>query len=131
MVVEMVLMKLRTGVSEPAFLWAAEGTTAFLQACPGFIRRRLAKDAYGQWVDYLEWETMDAARQAAERFHSDPAMVVVGTLRSDRSFANLSVFSNHSFMPPGRFWAHMCERRTWYLPAASDFCMASTSPSGV
>ena len=76
MVVEMVLMKLRTGVSEPAFLWAAEGTTAFLQACPGFIRRRLAKDAYGQWVDYLEWETMDAARQAAERFHSDPAMVV-------------------------------------------------------
>lgn len=73
MVIELVLLKLRPGVSEPAFLWAAEATTAFLQACPGFVRRRLAKDAYGQWVDYIEWEDSKDALDAAERFNDDPA----------------------------------------------------------
>lgn len=73
MVIELVLLKLKSGVQAETFLPAAEVATEFLKSCQGFKRRRLAKGEDERWVDYLEWETMGDALVGAEQFDRAPA----------------------------------------------------------
>jgi Response regulator containing CheY-like receiver domain and AraC-type DNA-binding domain len=84
-VIELVSLRLREGVAEAEFLDAVEAATAFLKSCPGFIRRRLAKGAEDEWVDYLEWETRDAARAAASLGRSASGMRAFLRAIDDRS----------------------------------------------
>ncbi|SON54444.1 Cyclic di-GMP phosphodiesterase response regulator RpfG [Hartmannibacter diazotrophicus] len=66
-VIELQALKLRDGIEEAEFLAAVNAATEFLKTCPGFIRRRLARGAADEWVDYLEWASSGDAREAARR----------------------------------------------------------------
>jgi hypothetical protein len=72
-VIELVLFRTRPEVTEDAFLAVADGATRFLEGCHGFVRRRLARDADGQWADQVEWRSMADALAAADKFNDDPA----------------------------------------------------------
>ncbi len=67
-VIELVLLKIKSGLSDEIFLSRAAATTEFLKSCRGFICRRLAKGQEDQWLDYLEWASMDDALAAAKAF---------------------------------------------------------------
>lgn len=71
-VIEQVLLRVRPELSDDAFLAAAEAANAFLKGCKGFVRRRLAKAADGQWLDEVEWRSMEEALAAAKAFNASP-----------------------------------------------------------
>ncbi len=72
-VIELVLFRTRPDMADDAFLAAADGATAFLRECPGFLRRRLARGADGEWLDHVEWRSMADALDAAARIGDSPA----------------------------------------------------------
>jgi hypothetical protein len=66
-VLELVVFKLDEGVSRAEFLATNDAVSAWISRQPGFVSRDLSYDADGdRWVDVLWWETMEAARTAAE-----------------------------------------------------------------
>lgn len=67
-VIEVVRFRTNKGVSEAAFAESAKTVNAFLQNCPGFIARRLSRGEDGEWIDHVEWQTMEAAKKASEAF---------------------------------------------------------------
>lgn len=67
-VIEVVRFRTNDGVSESAFAKSAETVNEFLKKCPGFVARRLSRADDGEWIDHVEWETMDAAKQASDAF---------------------------------------------------------------
>src|SRR5258708_2691691 len=69
-VIELVLLKIKSGLSDDAFLSTVAATTEFLKSCKGFICRRLAKGDEGQWLDYLESGSIDQAPAAAKAVHT-------------------------------------------------------------
>ena len=72
LVVEVVTFKLKAGVGEADFLQAADAVMSDLQAMSGYIDRELLKDAQGQWMDILHWQSMDEALAAAEALMTAP-----------------------------------------------------------
>lgn len=71
-VAEIVTFRLRPGVSDSEFLASVLATDTFLRACPGFLRRRLARDADGAWIDFAEWRDLVAAKSASSEFMTHP-----------------------------------------------------------
>lgn len=71
-VAEVVSFRLMPGTDPAAFAHAAQGTEALLRATPGFIRRRLVQADDGQWTDWVEWQNLMTARQAAEAVMAAP-----------------------------------------------------------
>ena len=72
MVIELVSLKVKENIKESDFLRAAEASNIFLSGCTGFVRRRLAKSEAGDWVDYVEWQSLGDALSAAQRFSQAP-----------------------------------------------------------
>ncbi len=72
LVVEVVTFKLKAGVDEADFLQSADAVMSDLQAMSGYIDRELLKDAQGQWMDILHWQSMDEALAAAEALMTAP-----------------------------------------------------------
>lgn len=64
-VIETVTFRVEDGISKEAFLKAAEMSTAFVTAQPGFVRRRLSCTEDGLWIEHIEWESMADAKAAA------------------------------------------------------------------
>lgn len=64
--VELVLFKLKEGVSEAQGLEAMTSLNDFVSKQAGFISRKLSKASNDSWVDLVFWESMQAARQASE-----------------------------------------------------------------
>jgi hypothetical protein len=71
-VIELVSFATRDDVSEVGFVRVAESANALLRGCAGFIRRRLAKSDAKEWVDDVDWQTVDDALAAARRFNDAP-----------------------------------------------------------
>ncbi|MEM8863091.1 MAG: hypothetical protein AAGD96_32675, partial [Chloroflexota bacterium] len=71
-VLEVVVFKLAEGVSDEAFLQAAQGIEAWLETKPGFISRRLSNDGQGSWLDLVEWKSMEEAQTAAADIMAAP-----------------------------------------------------------
>lgn len=71
-VIETVTFKLNAGVSHADFVAAAEGMGAWIQAQPGFLRRRLSCTEDGTWIEHVEWADMDAAKAAAASIGDAP-----------------------------------------------------------
>jgi hypothetical protein len=72
-VIELVMLRTKASVTDEAFLAAAAQAHEFLKGREGFLRRRLAKDEDGKWVDYVEWATMPEALAAARSFNASAA----------------------------------------------------------
>ena len=63
--IETVLFRLGDGVTKGEFLAAAEEMRTFIESQPGFVQRRLSCTGDGTWIEHIEWETIDAAKNAA------------------------------------------------------------------
>ena len=73
-VLEVVRFKLKPHVSEDAILAASEAMEhSFARQQPGFIRRTLGQGDSGEWVDVVQWESLEAASEAAVRELESPA----------------------------------------------------------
>ena len=65
---ELVVFKLKEGVTREQLLATDRGVTSWAREQPGFISRELSHDADGdRWVDVVWWRSMDEANAAAER----------------------------------------------------------------
>jgi hypothetical protein len=66
-VLELVVYKLREGVSREQFLGTNDAVSSWIRQQPGFISRELVHDAEGdRWVDVIWWETLEQAQAANE-----------------------------------------------------------------
>lgn len=70
-VIETVTFKLLESVTQAQFLEAAQQATAFMTACPGFLRRRLSSEGNGTWIEHVEWASMAHAKAAAAEIGKD------------------------------------------------------------
>ena len=67
-VIETVTFKLKDGVTVDDFLKAAQPSVDYVKGCKGFIRRRLSGNPGGQWVETIEWASMEDAQVASAGF---------------------------------------------------------------
>jgi hypothetical protein len=64
---ELVVFKLRDGVTQEEFLDTVDPVSEWAKQQPGFLSRELSYDAKGErWVELIWWETMEDALTAAE-----------------------------------------------------------------
>jgi hypothetical protein len=64
-IAEIVSFKLASGVTDDAFLAAADNMEkTYLCNVRGFIGRTLSKDEEGNWIDHLEWASLKDAMAA-------------------------------------------------------------------
>jgi hypothetical protein len=80
MVIELVELRIRPELADESFLAAAEVATSLLHEFAGFRARRLAKSTDGLWIDYVEWESMELALEAARRFNADPRAALFNSM---------------------------------------------------
>ena len=64
-VIETVLFKLEDGVSQEDFIDAARAMGPFVESQPGFVLRRLSRTEDGTWIEHIEWESLQHAKNAA------------------------------------------------------------------
>ena len=69
---EKVTFRTNPGVSEAEFLNAAEATSAWVRAQPGFGYRTLIQDADGLWIDLVFWASEADAQAASKAIMSAP-----------------------------------------------------------
>ena len=66
-VLELVVFKLREGVSRERFLGTVDAVSRWIGEQPGFVSRELCHDAEGdRWIDVVWWSTLQEAQAAAE-----------------------------------------------------------------
>ena len=71
--VEVVFYTARPGVSDEQILAVSEALQRDVARCPGYIGRRLLKNEDGQWLDLVDWASLDAALAAADVIMERPA----------------------------------------------------------
>lgn len=79
-VVEVVLYRLREGVSRETQMAALQAAQSEIASLPGFIRREVLADADGQWVEMVYWRTMDEALNAMNLIADKPNLQQAFTL---------------------------------------------------
>ncbi len=77
-VMEIVTFRLTPGITDAAFLAAAQATQAMVAAQPGFLRRNLLRDDTGEWTDTVAWASLAAAHAGAETVVRDPSFAPFG-----------------------------------------------------
>ncbi len=70
--VEIVHFRLKSDVSEADFLQATAKADRAIGSLGGFISRHVSRDENGNWIDYVLWESMTEALDAAQIFHTLP-----------------------------------------------------------
>lgn len=70
-IIETVRYKVKDGVSRDQALEAWEDSQSFALSQKGFIRRKLAVTENGEFIDHVEWASMEDAKAAAANF--DPS----------------------------------------------------------
>ena len=67
-VLELVVFRLRAGVSREQLLGTVDPVSEWIGEQPGFVSRELAHDEEGdRWIDVVWWESIEQAQAAAER----------------------------------------------------------------
>ena len=72
-VLEIVTFRPGRGVDPDDVEAAAAEIGPWLSTQPGFVRRRLARERDGSFVDCIEWRSMAHAERAAERLMGEPS----------------------------------------------------------
>ncbi|SMP07018.1 hypothetical protein [Shimia sagamensis] len=67
-VIEIVRYRLNATAKPEQAVAAWEKSQSFAKAQPGFVRRRIATTAEGDWIDEVEWESLEHAHAAAATF---------------------------------------------------------------
>ena len=71
-VVEVVLVRARPGVTDEQILEASDALQQELARFQGYISRRVLKSEDGQWLDIVDWTSLDDALRAAEAIMQRP-----------------------------------------------------------
>ena len=71
--VEVLLFQAKPGISDAQILAAADALQRDVAGFPAFIRRRLLKGDDGQWLDLVDWASLDEARQASAAIMQRPS----------------------------------------------------------
>jgi hypothetical protein len=66
-VIECVLFRLAANANRSAFVKAAEDMNAWVNQQPGFIARSLSCTEQGEWIEHIEWASLEDARSAASK----------------------------------------------------------------
>jgi Antibiotic biosynthesis monooxygenase len=67
-VLELVVFKLKEGVTREQFLSTDQGVSRWIREQPGFVSHELLHDADGdRWIELAWWETLREAHAAAEK----------------------------------------------------------------
>ena len=64
-ITEVVLFRLKEGVSETDFLREAGVAQAWVETQEGYLSRELLKTPDGQWLDTVRWTALEPAERAA------------------------------------------------------------------
>ncbi|MBO9407378.1 hypothetical protein J7399_08065 [Shimia sp. R9_1] len=70
-VIEIVRYRLNADVKPEQAIAAWEKSQSFATAQAGFLRRRVAVTAEGDWIDEVEWETLADAHAASAAFNPE------------------------------------------------------------
>ena len=85
-VLELVVFKLRDGVTREQFLATDGGVSRWAGEQPGFISRELSYDADGdRWIDVVWWRSLKVAQAAAERAMRSPSCAPMFSLIDEES----------------------------------------------
>jgi hypothetical protein len=71
--VEVVFYSARPGVSDDQILEASAALQRDVEQCSGYIDRWLLKHDEGQWLDIVDWSSLDEALSAADVIMERPA----------------------------------------------------------
>ncbi len=99
-VLELVVFKLKEGVSREEFLRTVDPVSRWISRRPGFVSRELVHDAEGdRWVDVVWWKTLDDAKTAAEAaMSSESCAPMFGTIDMESTL----MLHGESAIPPAR-----------------------------
>jgi hypothetical protein len=64
MVIELVLSRPKSGVTDANIRASAQAVAPILNALPGLQRRVVLTDGQGQWIDVIHWDSLTNAQQA-------------------------------------------------------------------
>lgn len=70
-VLEIVEFRFKQGTSEAAGLAAIEKSSEFAKEQKGFLGRWTANNSEAQWVEAIQWEDMESAQAANDKFVAD------------------------------------------------------------
>lgn len=62
--VEVTVFELRPEIEADEMMRRAGEVAAVLKACGGFIQRLVSRDESGQWLDIVQWDSMQALLHA-------------------------------------------------------------------
>ena len=71
--IEVVLFRAKSGISDAQILEVADGLQRDLEEFGGCVSRRLLKSEDGQWLDIVDWTSLDEAQQASEAIMQRPS----------------------------------------------------------
>ena len=70
-VIEIVRYRLKAKATPEQAVAAWEKSQSFAKDQAGFLSRRIARTDDGDWIDEVEWDTMESAQAAAAAFNPD------------------------------------------------------------
>lgn len=77
-IAEIVRFRLNDGVTDAGFLDATRRMQPVVEAAPGYVSRRLSKNADGSWTDYVVWTDLANAQSAATTIFENPEAEAFG-----------------------------------------------------
>ncbi|WP_299075748.1 hypothetical protein [uncultured Ruegeria sp.] len=83
-VAEIVTFKLANGTTSEEFVKLSQASEEFVRSAPGFMHRQLSLGEEGQWTDYVIWQDMQSAKDAAAQFpEQNFASALMATMQPD------------------------------------------------
>ncbi|WP_294228871.1 hypothetical protein [uncultured Shimia sp.] len=70
-VIEIVRYRIKPEATKEQAVAAWEKSQSFAKAQPGFLARRIAVTVEGDWIDEVEWESLEDATAAAKAFNPE------------------------------------------------------------
>lgn len=70
-VIECVVFRLAEGSDQTEFLDNAQLMSEWVKDQPGFVSRNLSCTDEGEWIEHIEWTSMEAAQAAAALIGND------------------------------------------------------------
>jgi hypothetical protein len=94
-IVEMVIYTTKDVVDQSQHVKKAEAVGSILAKMDGFVGRHFTQSTDGKWVDLVYWESLDAAKRAADMFMTLPETqsFIEDINESDMQFFHTSVLS--------------------------------------
>jgi hypothetical protein len=71
-VLEIVIWKSKPEFTESDIIERSKNLNEFVNGQKGFVSRDFAKNDEGQWVDFLYWDTLENAQNAAKNLETSP-----------------------------------------------------------